>query len=107
MEIEDLMQEIENLEVGSEKTADCGCDGAGSPPVSGDAAELMALETELDALESDADIEFGAFEENVDLDDELEFATALGDEENEGVPTLEEILALAKEYPGLKISFGF
>ena len=55
----------------------------------------------------DPNITIIAGDDLMDLDDELEFALGVDDEQAEGAVTLEDVLALAKRYPGLRISFGF
>lgn len=110
MHINALIQELEAMTTEPGKAGDCGCSGVSSSAVSGSADELTALEAELDALEgNDLDGPPGAsmLTGELDIDDELDFAAALGDESGDSLPTLEEVLALAKEYRGLKISFGF
>ena len=110
MEIDDLLEELEAIDTMPAITEDCGCGQGKELPVATPAdVDVESLERELDALEATepADAELEGFGQAIDLDDELEFALTLDDDESSGVPTLEEVLALAKEYPGLKISFGF
>lgn len=111
MDTRDLITELESLETETPMLGDCGCSGEGSGPLAihGLHDELASLEAELSALESGQldDFELDSEQALLDLEDELEFATALGDDEFGQTPTLDDVISLAKQYPGLRISFGF
>lgn len=109
MEPDDLIQELDAIEATPGAEEDCGCGGKRAVAADGIALDLDALERELDALDTSEPTDFGLdnLAQALDLEDDLDFALAIGDDEGGGIPTLEEVLALAKEYPGLKISFGF
>ena len=87
MEIENALNELEAIESEMGNAKDCSCLGRGGTSMASSgsiAAELITLEQELDTLENGFDdVTLG---NELDLEDELEFATALGDEEHESVP---------------------
>jgi hypothetical protein len=113
MNEKNLMDELEEL-LGSgappkPRGGDCGCGGAGGGGrATPSAADPRTLEAELDALESGAlERPPGALELSTgELDAELDFAATLGDAE-QATLTLDDLLALARANPGLRITLGF
>ena len=86
MELDDALQ--------AARAEDCGCHGSSENAdafAGGDDAALA----ELDQLLGGG---------GLSAEDELEFALLEGEE---GLPSLESVLAIAQHYPGLRITFSF
>lgn len=111
MQPSELIEELERLGSPASpgaKTGDCGCGGTASRSARR-GVDPASLDAELEALESGA---LGgpaalAMDAGGDLEAELDFAATLGDAEQAATVTLEDLLALARAHPGLKISLGY